>query len=197
MGTVILWPPHARASSLALNPKTKGDASFPEAARASRISRKFSGGISPRDRQLLTAGGPTPATEAAAAVPPKASITASTELSMDPFSSRNVKMSSLHTTELERFQFVAFNGGMAESLKSLSARLKLTREALDLTPAELCRQIDCKPNRWSQYESGDRRITLEVANQLCDEFGLSLDWIYRANPAQLPHALRVKMRQAA
>ena len=31
----------------------------------------------------------------------------------------------------------------------------------------------------------------------CDEFGLSLDWIYRANPAQLPHALRVRMRQAA
>src|SRR5450755_2575306 len=26
---------------------------------------------------------------------------------------------------------------------------------------------------------------------------LSLDWIYRADPSQLPHALRMKMRQAA
>lgn len=93
--------------------------------------------------------------------------------------------------------FVTFNRGMAESLKSLAARLKLTREALELTAAELCRQIDCKPNRWSQYEAGERKITLEVANALCDEFGLSLDWIYRANPAQLPHSLRVKMRHAA
>jgi len=106
-------------------------------------------------------------------------------------------MSSLHNTAMESCSFVAFNGGMAESLKSLSARLKMTREALDLSAADLCRQIKCKPNRWSQYEGGERRITLEVANALCDTFGVSLDWIYRANPAQLPHALRLKMRQAA
>lgn len=86
---------------------------------------------------------------------------------------------------------------MVESSKALAKRLKLTREALDLSAAELCARIDVKPNRWSQYESGERRITIEVANRLCDEFGLSLDWIYRANPAQLPHALRIKMRQAA
>jgi len=106
-------------------------------------------------------------------------------------------MSSLHKRALESCSFVGFNGGMAESLKSLASRLKSTREALGLTAAELCRRIDCKPNRWSQYEGGERRITLEIANDLCDEFGLSLDWIYRANPAQLPHALRLKMRQAA
>jgi transcriptional regulator with XRE-family HTH domain len=106
-------------------------------------------------------------------------------------------MSSLHNTEIEGHRFVAFNGGMAESIKSLSNRLKITREALELTAAELCRRIDCKPNRWSQYEGGERRITLEVANDLCDEFGLTLDWIYRANPSQLPHTLRIKMRHAA
>jgi transcriptional regulator with XRE-family HTH domain len=98
---------------------------------------------------------------------------------------------------MEISPFVAFNGGMAESLKSLSARIKMTRVALELSAAELCEQIDCKPNRWSQYEGGKRRITHDVAMSLCDEFGLSLDWIYRANPAQLPHALRMKMRQAA
>ena len=86
---------------------------------------------------------------------------------------------------------------MAETVKSLANRLKMTREALELTAAEVCRRINCKPNRWSQYEAGERKITLEVANALCDEFGLSLDWIYRANPAQLPHQLRIKMRQAA
>lgn len=86
---------------------------------------------------------------------------------------------------------------MAESSKSLGNRLKLTREALDISTADLCKRIRIKPNRWSQYESGERRITVEVANKLCDEFALSLDWIYRANPAQLPNALRLKMRQAA
>jgi len=92
---------------------------------------------------------------------------------------------------------VVRNAPMPESLKSLGARLKSTREALGLSAAELCRQIDCKANRWSQYESGERKITLEVANSLCDQFGLSLDWIYRGNPAMLPHSLRLKMPKAA
>lgn len=92
---------------------------------------------------------------------------------------------------------IAFNGGMAESAKSLAARLKLTREALGLKPVEICRRIGIGENSWSMFENGDRRITLTVANKLCDEFGLSLDWIYRENPAQLPHELRMKMRKAA
>jgi ribosome-binding protein aMBF1 (putative translation factor) len=106
-------------------------------------------------------------------------------------------MSSLHTSAVEKPLNVSSNKGMADTLKSLAFRLKTTREALNLSAAELCRQIKCKPNRWSQYEGGERKITLEVANRLCDEFGLSLDWIYRGNPAMLPHALRVKMRQVA
>jgi ribosome-binding protein aMBF1 (putative translation factor) len=112
-------------------------------------------------------------------------------------SSQNVKLSTIHGTAIEIARPVSFNGGMAESNKSLAHRLKLTREALDISPADLCKRIKIKANRWSQYESGERRITVEVANKLCDEFNLSLDWIYRANPAQLPHALRLKMRQAA
>lgn len=86
---------------------------------------------------------------------------------------------------------------MVESSKSLANRLKITREALELTAAELCKIIKVKPNRWSQYEGGERRITLEVASKLCDEFGLTLDWIYRANPAGLPSSLRLKIRQVA
>jgi ribosome-binding protein aMBF1 (putative translation factor) len=124
-------------------------------------------------------------------------MTASTDLSMLIDSSQTVKVSSLHATAVESLLHVAFNRRMAETLKSLAARLKTTREALELSAAELCRRIDCKANRWSQYEGGERKITLEVANALCDEFGLSLDWIYRGNPAQLPHALRIKIRQAA
>lgn len=86
---------------------------------------------------------------------------------------------------------------MVESSKSLASRLKSTREALDISAADLCKRIKIKPNRWSQYESGERRITPAVAIKLCDEFGLSLDWIYRADPSRLPHALRLKMPQVA
>ena len=86
---------------------------------------------------------------------------------------------------------------MADKLKSLGSRLKMTREALDLSAADLCKIIRVRPNRWSQYESGERRITIEVAEKLCDEFGLTLDWIYRGNAAHIPHALRLKMVRGA
>ena len=86
---------------------------------------------------------------------------------------------------------------MTNSLKAIADRLKLTREGIGISAAELCRQIGCKPNRWSQYESADRKITVEVADRLCDEYGLTLDWIYRGNPAGLPHGLRMKIRQVA
>lgn len=200
MGTVVRFPKyHARASAVAasLKPKTDGAASLPTKARASRTIMKLPCEIRPRLLQLLIAEGPTPANDAAAAVPPNASITSSTELSMLLYSSRNVKASTLHTSAIEIDRPVSFNQGMAETAKSLANRLESTREALGISAADLCKRIKIKPNRWSQYESGERRITLEVANRLCDEFDLSLDWIYRANPAQLPHALRLKMRQAA
>src|SRR6266705_551879 len=193
MGIVI----NLRHARISLKPKTVRSTHAPTALRASPMTKKCSGGISPRVLQLMTADAPTPVTPAVLVGPPRASITASTDLIIPAFSSQSVKMSSLHTSAVEKFLHVAFNKAMAETLKSLAFRLKTTREALDLSAADLCRQINCKPNRWSQYEGGERKITLEVANALCDEFGLSLDWIYRGNPAMLPHALRIKMRQVA
>lgn len=83
---------------------------------------------------------------------------------------------------------------MSQTIKSIASRLKSTREAIGISAADLCRRIDCKPNRWSQYENGERKITVEVAEKLCDEYGLTLDWIYRANPSGLPHGLRIKIR---
>lgn len=199
MGKIILFPGHAHTSGAgaSLNPNTDGAASLPMAARASRTIMNLPCDIRPRLLQFDTAGVPTPAKVATAVGPPSASITSPTELSMLLDSSHTVKMSTVHGTAIEFSQPVSFNRGMVETSKSLANRLKLTREALDISAADLCKRIRIKANRWSQYENGERRITIQVANKLCDEFDLSLDWIYRANPAQLPHALRLKMRQAA
>lgn len=95
--------------------------------------------------------------------------------------------------EMVSVRGVGSNPPMAETLKSLQKRLSDTVKALELTPAELCRVIDISESRWSNYTTGDRKITLEIANKLCDEFGLTLDWIYRGNPAGLPHAIRIKL----
>jgi transcriptional regulator with XRE-family HTH domain len=82
---------------------------------------------------------------------------------------------------------------MPESNKSLASRLKTTREALDVKPAEVCKRLKVGANAWSQYESGERRITLPVAIKFCEEYGLTLDWIYRADPSRLPHEVRMKL----
>jgi DNA-binding XRE family transcriptional regulator len=116
---------------------------------------------------------------------------------MSSINSQTVNKSSLHASAVESRRPVTSNTEMEQSVKVLARRLKLTREALELSAAEVCKRIDCAPNRWSQYESGKRPITVAVAIAMCEEFGLSLDWIYRGDPQRLPHDLRLKMRQAA
>jgi transcriptional regulator with XRE-family HTH domain len=69
----------------------------------------------------------------------------------------------------------------------------MTRDALELIDADICRGIGVKPNRWSQYVTGTRRITIEVADKLCDRYNVTLDWIYRGDPSALPLALSKRM----
>ncbi len=186
---------HARAFCF-LKAKTPGEASKPLDFKACVTKRNLAGAI-PRVRQFTTADAPTPVRSAVLDGPPSASITSSTELSMPDTTSRAVKLSSLHRLAVETAALVMSNVVMPESLKSLAKRLEVTRLALGLRPVDVCKRIDIKENRWSQYESGERQITLPVAISLCDEFGLTLDWIYRANPSGLAHELRLKIRQAA
>lgn len=197
MGAVVPFPTHARTS--ALKPKAaRSGGGLPKFASSSEKRKKCSGGITPLVRQLLTAEGYfKPASEAVAVLPPKASTMSSTDLSIPPYTSRSVNLSTVHASAVDCDLGFRFKLAMRESLKSLGNRLAQTREALGLSAAELCKRIDCKPNRWSQYESGDRKITLEIADRLCDEFGLSLDWIYRANRAMLPDSIRVKIPRIA
>lgn len=201
MGIVVRFSRerHVRASSAtgSLKRNTEGSTSFPKAARASRNSTKYSAGNSSRLLHMLTADVPTPASDAVAPVPPSASITSSTELSMSLHSSHNVKLSSIHVLGVECGPIVMPKSVMAESNKSLARRLKMTREALDLDPVDVRKRLKVTASAWSMYESGERRITVRVAIRFCEEYGLTLDWIYRADPARLPNDIRLKIQQAA
>lgn len=148
MGIVVRLPVrrHARASSITLKPKTRGDADRPFAARKFRKISALSLAILPRAFQLLTAGSPTPANDAAAVTPPTASITESTVSNMAGICSRRVNKSSLHNSVMDCSRFVSFNRRMVESVKSLGNRLKTTREALGISAAELCKTIQVRPN---------------------------------------------------
>jgi transcriptional regulator with XRE-family HTH domain len=87
--------------------------------------------------------------------------------------------------------------GMVNDNHTISARLVRLRAALRLSQAEMCRAIDVAPNRWNQYESGERRITLEVAGKLRQRFGVTADWIYFGDESGLPQRLTDRFPEAA
>lgn len=84
-----------------------------------------------------------------------------------------------------------------EQTKNIAKRLLILRKSLDISAADLCRMTGLAPNRWSQYESGERRITLGAAMLLCDKYGVTLDWIYRGDESGLPVRLIERMPTAA
>jgi transcriptional regulator with XRE-family HTH domain len=70
-------------------------------------------------------------------------------------------------------------------------RLRHTREALGLNQREFAMRANLKPNRYSQYETGARQLTIEAAQRICDEYGVTLDWLFRGDRSTLPHRLAI------
>lgn len=68
-------------------------------------------------------------------------------------------------------------------------RLRITRLALGLQQNEFAAKAEIAPNTYSMYESGDRLLTVESALALCDEHNLTMDWLFRGMPGDLPHKL--------
>jgi transcriptional regulator with XRE-family HTH domain len=71
-------------------------------------------------------------------------------------------------------------------IDEIAKRLRLTREALGLSPAELCRMTGIKPNTYSNWEGGTARVGLGEAKVLRRVLGYSLDWIYEGDRSGLP-----------
>jgi transcriptional regulator with XRE-family HTH domain len=76
--------------------------------------------------------------------------------------------------------------------EAIASRLALTRRALGYSQGEFAAQAGMAANTYNQYETGTNRPSLDNALKLCHAYDLSLDWIYRGDPA----ALRVKVASA-
>ena len=71
----------------------------------------------------------------------------------------------------------------------ITERLTTLRKVVEINAAALCRTTKFSANRWSQYETGDRPLTLAAAIVLKEKYGVSLDWIYFGEAANLPKRL--------
>lgn len=195
MSAVILrFPRHAET----LKPKATGSTRNPFLSSSAEIIRKFSGGIVPRARQLLTAGKVKPRSSAAAVVPPNASTMSSTDLSMPQDTSRSVKMSRVHAARMDEGRNVILNKEM-DSQETIAGRLDLwlrtEKRRRRLTASKVCTLIGCAENAFSQYRGGDRPLPIEVADGLCMHFGLTLDWLYRGDPRSIDLDLQLAMQE--
>jgi DNA-binding XRE family transcriptional regulator len=81
--------------------------------------------------------------------------------------------------------------------KNTGRRLLRTREALELSQAEFCRQIGVERNLYNPFEKGRRRITIDVAMKISNRYGITLDWIYAGDPHALPSDLYHKLVASA
>ena len=83
-----------------------------------------------------------------------------------------------------------------EGHRSISIRLKRTRQAFGLSQAKWCQLVGITPSAWNNYEYGTNRISIDQALKICRATGISLDWIYRGLRAGLPYELACKLLAA-
>lgn len=76
----------------------------------------------------------------------------------------------------------------------VGARLKLAREALNLSGTEFAAGAGIRQNAYSQYETGARPLTLTAAINLCAKYRLSLDYLYLGDDTLIPRGLNLEPR---
>ncbi len=78
--------------------------------------------------------------------------------------------------------------------REVGQRLRLTREALRLGQAEFAARAGMAANTYNQFEHGVRLISPPKAAVLCDVYSLTLDWLYRGDPGNLPYKLAAAIK---
>ena len=45
----------------------------------------------------------------------------------------------------------------------------------------------------NQHETGARPLTIDAAIRICNEYGVTLDWLYRDDRSRLPHHFAIEI----
>lgn len=80
---------------------------------------------------------------------------------------------------------------------SVARRLTWARQAYGLDQRTFGTRAGLSQPQYNQFETGKRLLTLIAAIHLCDEYNLTLDWLYRDDPSGLPADLWLKIRSAS
>ncbi len=78
--------------------------------------------------------------------------------------------------------------------ENVARRLTLARAAYGLDQQEFATRAGLSQPQYNQFETGRRVLTLAAAMRLCEEYNLTLDWLFRDDPSGLPRDLWLKIR---
>ncbi len=73
--------------------------------------------------------------------------------------------------------------------RSVGERLVRARVVLGKSQAALARGLGITPQRLANYEKGVRPFDIELATELANKYGITLDYIYRGQVGGLPFDL--------
>lgn len=80
-----------------------------------------------------------------------------------------------------------------QTMEAVCGRLIDLRQALGLKQNEIAQRAGMSATQWSNYEKRSRMPNIQDMIRLADEFGASLDYIYRGLLGGLPHDLAMKL----
>lgn len=84
-------------------------------------------------------------------------------------------------------------GRISETIAKTGARLRATRRALGLSQRDAAKAAGVSEQRWSNWERGEHLLDVGAAMRFADRFRLTLDWLYRGDPAGLPFGLAERL----
>lgn len=81
------------------------------------------------------------------------------------------------------------------SFLDIAWRLSVTLAALGINQTALAKQCDFAKPRVNNWLKGTARPDIDAANRMCDDLGITLDWIYRGDASKLDSELRAKIAE--
>lgn len=69
--------------------------------------------------------------------------------------------------------------------EAVGERLRLVRRVLDMPQGEFGRRAGIEANTYNQIEAGKKLPSIETGIALCEQYRISLDWIFRGEPGDM------------
>lgn len=80
-----------------------------------------------------------------------------------------------------------------DSREAVSARLRRVREILGMDKKTFAEGANMTQQAYGPFENGERDLSLIAAKKLRAAYGLSLEFLYFGNKADLPHRIATQL----